>query len=956
MHENRYTVGGTVPPGALYIERTADAELMKSCLQGELAYILTSRQMGKSSLMVRTASKLRDSGILPIVIDLTSIGVLTNEEQWYLSILDEFAQILNLKTDLYDWWGENSRFGVTRRFVKFMTDVILNEIPEQIVVFVDEIDTVLSLTFTDDFFSSIRFLYTNRSQDPRLSRLSFVLIGVASPTELIRSSTRTPFNVGRRIELSDFTIDQVLLLSKFWNATPDAAKILLDRIVFWTNGHPYLTQKLCVALHEQYYQLLMGQTDHSVSAEDLFFSFDESTVDSIVGELFFERDRIADDNLRFVANLMLSRLPKGIDLETLFSTYTEVYFGVKVQYSSRLPVHEHLRLSGIVKVLDGNLVLRNELYRKAFGSAWIDTHRPRLVALKQVRRLTLIASSSVTISTVLVGLLLALVNSNAALESTNAAFELTNTELERSNIQLTKTRTELRDANEQKSFAVAQNLKILNEIDSFLGQIEVDLLKVRPDLETQVQQSASESSAQPVSATNTGNLADRIKNVRLRLSQAVGGLADASKLTMAPEDSSRRTNDSDRRTDSGSTAAESSPGLALSQSKMEAEPSNPDLSRSEALANGQSRALLAPLLANNCPIPAPASPCRPCSSEGQVAQVADANASQKEKSHLASVVLDDLNSASVETWHLINRDSLVVIDRNSRVLWFDGYGKRLAEVVSGTKNGSPRFSGSAVTSDGQRVVVAMDDKVVLIDSEQPQMPRVIYRASSGGTIFAVSANKAGSKIAVVEAREDDTKVRLITVESGGGIETEPLSSLSKKIRYLSFGGLPEVLVGASYQGQGLMWNLSGPSNPSSFDIPINPIRSIGLSPKRNLVAVGDLNGKVSLWNPATSTQVAVATDNNPGPVSQIVWSTSGDLFAALHVGGAVDVWRVGKDALFREQSIRPSAEAASVSISKDDKYLLRGFASGTAELHVLQGNFFKVASDSDSDQIGRAHV
>ena len=50
-----FVTGGTLRPDApSYVERSADVELYDALQQGEFCYILTSRQMGKSSLMVRT--------------------------------------------------------------------------------------------------------------------------------------------------------------------------------------------------------------------------------------------------------------------------------------------------------------------------------------------------------------------------------------------------------------------------------------------------------------------------------------------------------------------------------------------------------------------------------------------------------------------------------------------------------------------------------------------------------------------------------------------------------------------------------------------------------------------------------------------------------------------------------------------------------------------------------------
>ena len=65
-----YIVGGTVQAGGgIYVPRHADEELLELCRQRVFTYILTSRQMGKSSLMVRTAERLADEDIQSVVID-----------------------------------------------------------------------------------------------------------------------------------------------------------------------------------------------------------------------------------------------------------------------------------------------------------------------------------------------------------------------------------------------------------------------------------------------------------------------------------------------------------------------------------------------------------------------------------------------------------------------------------------------------------------------------------------------------------------------------------------------------------------------------------------------------------------------------------------------------------------------------------------------------------------------
>src|SRR5262245_27157880 len=185
-----FVTGGTVQAGGgVYLERAADRELLDDCRAGTFAYVLTSRQMGKSSLMIRTAERLAAEGIVPVVVDLTELGAETTTEQWYKGFLFSVEEQLGLRTSAAAWWDAQSHYGVAHRFIRYLREVALAERPERLVLFVDEIDTTLRLDFTDDFFAAIRFLYQNRSVDPELHRLSFVLVGVATPSDLIKDAS-----------------------------------------------------------------------------------------------------------------------------------------------------------------------------------------------------------------------------------------------------------------------------------------------------------------------------------------------------------------------------------------------------------------------------------------------------------------------------------------------------------------------------------------------------------------------------------------------------------------------------------------------------------------------------------------------------------------------------------------------------------------------------------------------
>src|SRR5438105_3048075 len=83
-----YVTGGTLRHDTpSYVERQADSDLYDGLTRGEFCYVLTSRQMGKSSLMVRTRARLRADGVAVAVLDLTRLGQNLSAEQWYEGLL-----------------------------------------------------------------------------------------------------------------------------------------------------------------------------------------------------------------------------------------------------------------------------------------------------------------------------------------------------------------------------------------------------------------------------------------------------------------------------------------------------------------------------------------------------------------------------------------------------------------------------------------------------------------------------------------------------------------------------------------------------------------------------------------------------------------------------------------------------------------------------------------------------
>ncbi|NEN97191.1 MAG: NACHT domain-containing protein [Moorea sp. SIO3I7] len=355
-----YVVGGTLKVSdRSYVPRATDQELLDNLINGEYCYVLTTRQMGKSSLMVRTAVKLKEFNIRSAIIDLTSIGTSVGLEAWYLGQIRRIVRQLRLHFDYESWWRENASFSEVDRYSMFISEILLEKVSSSVVLFIDEIDSTLSLSYTDDFFAAIRSLYNERAINSELERLTFVLLGVASPSDLVKAVERTPFNIGRRIELNDFTLEEAKPLAAGLAPGSEQAFKLLQQIINWTGGHPYLTQKTC-----------------QVVAQWAKESWDTTQVDKIVEKLVLatfltKRGKQTDDNLHFVRE----RLLRESQSAELLKLYSLIIKDIIIINKERNLTHARLKLIGIVKANDlGILEVRNRIYSEVFNITWLNNN------------------------------------------------------------------------------------------------------------------------------------------------------------------------------------------------------------------------------------------------------------------------------------------------------------------------------------------------------------------------------------------------------------------------------------------------------------------------------------------------------------------------------------------------------------------------------------------------------
>src|SRR5215211_1720408 len=355
--------GGTLRTDHIYIKRSHDQHLLDLLLNGQYANVLAPRQMGKSSLMVRTTEELRRRSIHFSTIDLASeLGTPETLSEYYQGLLLKISRDLELAIDIDAFWRAETAETVNQKLLRFFREEITKRIVGPMVIFLDEIDSTLKLAYTDDLFTAIRGMYNERQLVPAYGLFTFCLLGVATPNELIKNQRTTAYNIGQSLELRDFDRehDDLSPLSKSLSDYHQRGDEMIERILYWTDGQPYLTIKLCADLKAKGVDTTDGVDRH---VEETFRTLDQLTSDIHFAQI-----------LRFVQERLT-------DSFSTLQLYANILNGSKERDETTL-THAELKLSGLVKRgSDGYLKVRNRIYRRLFDDIWIDRARPsRLLA------------------------------------------------------------------------------------------------------------------------------------------------------------------------------------------------------------------------------------------------------------------------------------------------------------------------------------------------------------------------------------------------------------------------------------------------------------------------------------------------------------------------------------------------------------------------------------------------
>jgi hypothetical protein len=360
----KYQLGGSLERDSpTYVVRQADEEFYQAMKAGEFCYVLNSRQMGKSSLRVQTMQRLQTDGIACGVIDITSIGSHDiAPAEWYLGLVRRLARSFGTKVKVLKWWQEREGLSPVQRLGEFIEEVLLTEIHQNIVIFIDEIDSVLRLGFKDDFFALIRACYNQRADNPEYQRLTFALLGVTTPSDLIQDKTRTPFNIGSAIELCGFQLHEVQPLAQGLEEKVDNPQEVLREILAWTGGQPFLTQKLCQLVLSSPFTIAAGS--------------EAELIEGLVRARIIENWESTDEpeHLKTIRDRLLKSSQQP---EQLLQLYQLILQQGEIDANTDRETM-NLRLTGLVVKQQSKLKVYNRIYASVFNPAWAENESFKL--------------------------------------------------------------------------------------------------------------------------------------------------------------------------------------------------------------------------------------------------------------------------------------------------------------------------------------------------------------------------------------------------------------------------------------------------------------------------------------------------------------------------------------------------------------------------------------------------
>ncbi|MBK9314130.1 MAG: AAA-like domain-containing protein [Acidobacteria bacterium] len=240
------SVGGAVPlDSRFYIVRNTDAEFQAAIArQDSIVLVKGARQVGKTSLLARGLQQAREQGARVVLTDFQSLTAdcFISSQALFLSLAGFIADQLDLDVFPDDVW--HPKLSSSVNFERYLRREVLGKITSPLVWGLDEIDQLFTCDFGSEVFGLFRSWHNKRALDPTgpWHRLTLAIAYATEAHLFINNLNQSPFNVGTRLVLEDFTREQVMELNRRYDS-PLHNDGELKRFLSLVGGHPYLVRR-----------------------------------------------------------------------------------------------------------------------------------------------------------------------------------------------------------------------------------------------------------------------------------------------------------------------------------------------------------------------------------------------------------------------------------------------------------------------------------------------------------------------------------------------------------------------------------------------------------------------------------------------------------------------------------------------------------------------------------------